>query len=65
MKYFALLHTGTMWYCGDHGDIESADKELAEHNLEAVWIFNEPDAKDAAEFIRVKLAEELLTGSGS
>ena len=57
MIYFVLNTDGLLYNLGDHGDWESADETAHDMMLEPIWILDEYEAQNWADFIRTSIKE--------
>jgi hypothetical protein len=51
MIYFALNPDGLLYNLGDHGDFEAANDTADNMHLDAIWLLDEFEAQNWAEFI--------------
>ena len=57
MIYFALNSDGLIYNLGDHGDCESADETAHDMMLEPIWMIDEYEAVNWADFIQTSIKE--------
>ena len=57
MIYFALNSDGLIYNLGDHGDWESADETAHDMMLEPIWMIDEYEAVNWADFIQTSIKE--------
>lgn len=50
--WFALDNDGTLYNLGDHGDYDAAMDTADSLGLDAVWLFDEQDARYLVNFIQ-------------
>ena len=51
MIYFALNPDGLLCNLGDHGDFDAADATASDLKIDAIWLLDEFEAQNWAEFI--------------
>lgn len=49
--WFALDNDGTLYNLGDHGDYDAAMDTADSLGLDAVWLFDEQDARNLVDYI--------------
>jgi hypothetical protein len=57
MIYFALNTDGLLYNLGDHGDWEAAEETASDLRIDPIWILNEDEALNSAEFILLEIKE--------
>jgi hypothetical protein len=57
MIYFALNSDGLIYNLGDHGDWEAADETAHDMMLDPIWMTDEHEALNWADFIQSSIRE--------